>query len=84
MTGGNLWFEVRFEIGMLGRGSDIGGREYWGLGGKQAWRGLKLPPHEMSCHVRFDFPASHPSSLPHKTNVNLNRYQRSDVEGHKF
>ena len=56
MTGGNLWFEVRFEIGMLGRGSDIGGREYWGLGGKQAWRGLKLPPHEMSCHVRSDFP----------------------------
>ena len=30
MTPGNLWFEVRFEIGMLGRGSDIGGREYWG------------------------------------------------------
>ena len=29
-TPGNLWFEVRFEIGMLGRGSDIGGREYWG------------------------------------------------------
>ena len=57
MTGGNLWFEVRFEIGMLGRGSDIGGREYWGLGGKQAWRGLKLPPHEMSCHVRSYFPA---------------------------
>ena len=42
MTGGNLWFEVRFEIGMLGRGSDIGGREYWGLGGKQAWRGTQV------------------------------------------
>ena len=58
---------------------NIGDLEASKLGG-----GLKLPPHEMSCHVRFDFPASHPSSLPHKTNVNLNRYQRSDVEGHKF
>ena len=69
MTPGNLWFEVRSEIGMLGRGSDIGGREYWGTGpgkrgpggpgaGKQPrrGRGLKLPTHEMSCHVRSYFP----------------------------
>ena len=61
MTPGNLWFEVRFEIGMLGRGSDIGGREYWGAR-SQATKagdsgGLRSPPHEMSCHVRSGFPS---------------------------
>ena len=56
MTAGNLLFEVRFEIGMLA------GLGYWKkgiLGTKAEGRrggGLKSPPHEMSCRVRYAFP----------------------------